>query len=124
MGLISAPRDYLHFEQMLQNGGTLFGNRLLSPTSVLLMSSNHVGNLYKEKGDTEGAGFGYTVSITLDPEKVNSTRSAGAFGWGGAAGTMSWTEPTEELSAVIMVQQPTIDLPNGISEAIREAIVD
>ncbi len=88
------------------------------------MSGNHVGSLYKEKGDTEGAGFGYTVSVTLDPEKAKSTRSAGAFGWGGAAGTMSWTEPKEELSAVIMVQQPTVDLPNDVSKAISQAIVD
>jgi len=124
IGLVSTARDYLHFEQMLVNGGTLFGNRLLSPDSVALMSSNQVGNLYKEKGDTEGVGFGYTVGITLDPHKAKSSRSAGAFGWGGAAGTMSWTEPGEELAAVIMVQQPTIDLPNDISRAISEAIID
>ncbi|MEE8398833.1 MAG: serine hydrolase domain-containing protein [Desulfobacterales bacterium] len=124
IGLISSPRDYLHFEQMLLNGGTLFGNRLLSPGSVALMSSNQVGDLYREKGDTKGVGFGYTVSITLDPDRAKSTRSAGAFGWGGAAGTMSWTEPKEALTAVIMVQQPTIDLPNDVSQAIREAIVD
>jgi CubicO group peptidase (beta-lactamase class C family) len=124
MGLISSPRDYLHFEQMLQNGGTLFGNRLLSPSSVTLMSSNQVGDLYREKGDTVGVGFGYTVSITLDPDTAKSPRSAGAFGWAGAAGTMSWTEPKEALSVVIMVQQPTVDLPNDVSKAIRDAIVD
>jgi len=124
IGLISTARDYLHFEQMLQNGGTLFGNRLLRPNSVALMSTNHVGNLYKEKGDTKGVGFGYTVSITLDPDMAQSPRSAGAFGWGGAAGTMSWTEPEKELSAVIMVQQPTVDLPNDVAMVIREAIMD
>ncbi len=124
MGLISSPRDYLHFEQMLLNGGTLFGNRLLSPGSVALMSSNQVGDLYREKGDTRGVGFGYTVAITLDPDTAQSPRSAGAFGWGGAAGTASWTEPKEELTAVIMVQQPTVDLPNDVAKAIREAIVD
>ena len=123
MGLISTARDYLHFEQMLVNGGVLFGNRLLSPSSVALMSTNQVGSLYKEKGDTGGVGFGYTVAITLDPNTAKSSRSAGAFGWGGAAGTVSWTEPSEELSAVIMVQQPTVDLPNDVAKAIREAIV-
>lgn len=124
IGLISTARDYLHFEQMLVNGGTLFGNRLLSPSSVALMSSNQVGSLYREKGDTVGVGFGYTVAITLDPNTAQSPRSAGAFGWGGAAGTATWTEPKEELTAVIMVQQPTEDLPNNVAKAIREAIVD
>lgn len=83
IGLISTARDYLHFEQMLQNGGTLFDNRLLSPGSVALMSTNHVGSLYREKGETGGVGFGYTVAITLDPNAAQSPRSAGAFGWGG-----------------------------------------
>jgi len=124
IGLISTARDYLHFEQMLQNGGTLFGNRLLSPNSVSLMTTNHVGRLYREKGDTDGVGFGYTVAITLDPDTAQSPRSTGAFGWGGAAGTMSWTEPKEELSAVLMVQQPTVDLPHRIAKAVRRAIVD
>ena len=123
IGLISTARDYMHFEQMLQNGGTLFGNRLLSSSSVALMSTNHVGDLYREKGDTKGVGFGYTVSVTLDPGVAKSPRSAGAFGWGGAAGTMSWTEPKEKLSAVIMVQQPTVDLPNEVAETIRDAII-
>jgi len=124
VGLISTARDYLHFEQMLLDGGELFGKRLLSPESIALMSGNQVGTLYREKGDTEGLGFGYTVAIELDPEKAQSPRSAGAFGWGGAFGTMSWTEPKRELTVVIMVQQATEDLHIEIARAISEAIVD
>jgi len=124
IGLISTARDYLHFEQMLQNGGTLFGDRLLSPSSVALMSTNHVGSLYREKGETDGVGFGYAVAITLDPNMAQSPRSTGSFGWGGAAGTATWTEPKEELSAVIMVQQPTVDLPHNVAMVIREATTD
>ena len=48
----------------------------------------------------------------------------GAFGWGGAAGTSSWTDPKEELAVVIMVQQPTGDLPTRIAEAVGTAIED
>ena len=112
LGLISTARDYMHFEQMLVNKGTLFGHRLLKPESVAMMSTNHVGNLFNEtaKGSI-GLGFGYTVGITLDPEQAKDGRPAGAFGWGGAAGTVSWTAPDEELTVVYMVQQPT-DLPS------------
>ena len=124
VGLISTVRDYLHFEQMLLNAGELFGTRLLSPESIALMSGNKVGTLYREKGDTEGLGFGYTVAIDLNVEKAQSPRSAGAFGWAGAFGTMSWTEPERELTAVIMVQQATEDLHIEIARAIGEAIVD
>jgi len=51
-------------------------------------------------------------------------RSAGAFGWGGAAGTVTWTDPKEALAGVIMVQQPTADLSVRIAEAIGAAIDD
>ena len=124
LGLVSTARDYMHFEQMLVNKGTLFGHRLLKPESVAMMSTNHVGNLFNEtaKGSI-GLGFGYTVGITMDPEQAKDGRPAGAFGWGGAAGTVSWTAPDEELTVVYMVQQPT-DLPSKIASVVTDAIVD
>ena len=124
IGLVSTARDYMHFEQMLVNGGTLFGHRLLKPESVAMMSTNQVGNLFNEtaKGGS-GRGFGYTVGITMDPEETKDGRTAGAFGWMGAAGTESWTAPEEELTVVYMVQGPT-DLPWKIAEAVRDAIVE
>ena len=124
IGLVSTARDYMHFEQMLVNGGTLFGHRLLKPESVAMMSSNQVGNLYNEteKGGS-GRGFGYTVGITMDPEQAKDGRTAGAFGWMGVTGTVSWTAPEEDLTVVYMVQGPT-DLPWKIAELVRDAIVD
>ncbi|MCY3820214.1 MAG: serine hydrolase [Gammaproteobacteria bacterium] len=124
IGLVSTARDYMHFEQMLVNEGTLFGHRLLKPESVAMMSTNQVGNLFNEteKGGS-GRGFGYTVGITVDPEETKDGRTAGAFGWMGAAGTVSWTAPEEELTVVYMVQGPT-DLPWKIAELVREAIVE
>ena len=124
-GLVSTARDYLHFEQMLVNKGELLGNRLLKPESVEMMSTNQAGDLF-DNGGKGGAGvaFGYTVSITVDPALANTGRSAGAFGWGGAAGTVSWTDPKEELAVAIMVQQLTKDLPLRIAEAIGAAIDD
>ena len=79
-GLVSTARDYLHFEQMLVNKGELFGNRLLKPESVEMMSTNQVGDLFADaaKGGA-GVAFGYTVSITVDPELAKTGRSAGCF---------------------------------------------
>ncbi|MDE0421406.1 MAG: serine hydrolase [Gammaproteobacteria bacterium] len=124
-GLVSTARDYLHFEQMLVNKGELFGNRLLKPGSVEMMSTDQAGDLYTNaaKGGA-GVAFGYTVGITVDPALAKTGRSAGAFGWGGAAGTVSWTDPKEELAVSIMVQQPTKGLGVRIAEAIAAAIDD
>jgi CubicO group peptidase (beta-lactamase class C family) len=89
-----------------------------------MMSTNKVGNLYNEtaKGGS-GMGFGYTVGITMNPEQAKDGRGAGAFGWGGAAGTVSWATPSDELAVVYMARRPT-DLPYKMATAIRDAVVD
>ena len=124
-GLSSTARDYLHFEQMLANGGELFGNRLLGSRSVEWMASNQLGDLYRGFTQTaKGQGFGYTVAVVLDPIAADSRRSAGAFGWGGAFGTRSWTDPAEELAGVLMLQQPHPGAQYDFENAVRQAIID
>jgi len=124
-GLSSTAEDFLRFEQMLANGGELFGKRLLSPESVATLSSNRVGELYGPSGKRPaGHGFGYTVSVILDPAAAKSARGKGAFGWGGAFGTVSWTDPTLELTAVLMVQQARKGPAADFEQAIRAAIVE
>ena len=119
-GLKSTAGDYLRFEQMLVNGGELFGNRLLKPQTVELMSSNKVGDLFSMPG-VSYQGFGYTVATT---EVSNERRSKGAFGWGGALGTRSWSDPAEELTAVIMIQQPVPVVQTDFENAVYKAITD
>jgi CubicO group peptidase (beta-lactamase class C family) len=112
-GLSSTGRDYLHFEQMLINKGTLFGNRILSPDSVETMSSNQVGTLYQGKGKNSGVGFGYTVEVLLDPEAAKKARAK-----------VSWTDPKNEITAVLLVQQPTKVVLDDFEKAIQQAIID
>ena len=127
-GLSSTARDFLHFEQMLLGRGSLFGKRLLSPESVAIMTRNQAGQLYgkqgKGKNETSGHGFGYTVEIVLDPALAGSARGTGAFGWGGAFGTVSWTDPEEEITAVLLVQQPRKTTVAEFEKAIRRAIIE
>jgi CubicO group peptidase (beta-lactamase class C family) len=127
-GLSSAAEDYLHFEQMLLNGGELFGQRLLSSESVDTMSSNHVGDLFATAGKKglNGMGFGYTVGVTLDPNVAADYRGKGAFGWAGAAGTWSWTDPENELVAVYLPAQPTGrgGAYSDFEKAVYQAIIE
>jgi CubicO group peptidase (beta-lactamase class C family) len=123
-GLSSTAADFLRFEQMLVHQGTLFGNRIISLESVATMSSNQVGELYQGKGKRQGVGFGYTVEVVVDPAAANSGRGRGSFGWGGAFGTVSWTDPTEQITAVLLVQQPTKEVLADFENAIRQAIID
>ena len=124
-GLNSTARDYLRFEQMLVNGGELFGARLLSPRTIRMMAANQVQDLYRESSSrAAGQGFGYTVAVTEDPIVGNIRRSEGAFGWGGAFGTRSWSDPEEELTAVLMLQQPSRPARDDFENAVQQAIIE
>ena len=120
-GLVSSTEDYLKFAQMLLNGGRLGDQRIISRKSVELMSSNHLpesfaSDAYLETagGYRRGAGFGLTVGVILDPGKAGQYGSKGVYFWGGAASTIFWIDPEEELVAVLMTQLL------GSSELLRE----
>jgi CubicO group peptidase (beta-lactamase class C family) len=112
-GLVSTTADYLRFCQMLLNGGELDGVRILGRKTVELMRSNHLpggGQLsdvalssYGEVG-FEGMGFGLTVAVSLGPVETHVVGSAGEFMWGGAASTLFWIDPAEDLLAIFMTQ--------------------
>jgi CubicO group peptidase (beta-lactamase class C family) len=104
-GLLSTARDYGRFLQAMLNGGALDGARLLSPKSVELMTANHVGTLFAERGTADaGKGFGLGFDVWLDLGRIGQHGSEGAFGWGGAYHTSYWVDPREKLVAVVMTQ--------------------
>jgi CubicO group peptidase (beta-lactamase class C family) len=112
-GLLSTARDYGRFLQMLLNGGELDGVRLLSPKTVELMTANHVGPLFAERGPNDaGMGFGLGFDVLEDLGRNGRYGTEGAFGWGGAYYTTYWVDPRERLVAVLMAQL----LPAGGSD--------
>ena len=120
-GLVSSTEDYLKFAQMLLNGGKLGDQRILSRKSVELMSGNHLPDAFSSDayletagGYRRGAGIGLTVGLLTDPAKAGQYGSKGMFFWGGAASTIFWIDPEEELVAVLMTQVL------GSSELLRE----
>ena len=102
-GLVSTARDYLRFAQMMLNGGELDGVRILSPKTVELITSNHIGD--KKLGfGREGIGFGLGFAVVADPGAAGEIGSVGEYNWGGAAGTRFWIDPDENLIGIFMVQ--------------------
>ncbi|MBX9622568.1 MAG: beta-lactamase family protein [Gemmataceae bacterium] len=125
-GLFSTAHDYMQFEVMLLNKGSLNGKRVLKPGTVELMARNHVGKLFAEWFPplTAGHGFGLGVRVVEDEAKGGG-RGVGAFGWGGAYGTESWADPELGVAAVLFVQmqssQPGVTA--GFQQVLRKAIV-
>jgi CubicO group peptidase (beta-lactamase class C family) len=102
-GLVSTAADYFRFCQMLLNGGTLDGVRILSPLTVELMRSNAIGDKTVTLGGP-GTKFGLDFAITTDPVAAGGYYGEGTFWWGGAAGTWFWIDPVRDLIVIGMVQ--------------------
>ncbi len=102
-GLSSTAPDYFRFAQMVMNGGTLDGVRLLSPMTINVMISNHIGDLpIGIKGPGYGFGLGY--SVLMDPGQAEEPLTPGSYGWGGAWGTYYINDPAENLVGILMIQ--------------------
>lgn len=104
-GLYSTAGDYARFAQMLLDGGSLDGHRLLSRKTVALMMQNHLTMLdppVNQFSDAEGFGIGGYVVI--DAARRGQLGSNGQYGWSGAASTYYTIDPTEHLVAILMLQ--------------------
>jgi CubicO group peptidase (beta-lactamase class C family) len=106
-GLVSTAADYARFLQMLLNGGTLEGRRLLSRKSIELMTADHLGPV---TGAPDlllpGHGFGLGFAVRLQTGIAHVPGSIGQYFWGGLAGTTFWVDPAEQLFAVMLIQAP------------------
>ncbi|MCZ6619533.1 MAG: serine hydrolase [Gammaproteobacteria bacterium] len=113
-GLVSTAMDYLRFAEMLRQGGELDGQRLLSPKTVQYMTTDHLPAAIAATGSGEqpgissfapGLGFGLGFGVVKDTVAAGVIGSPGEYSWGGAAGTIFWVDPVEEMVVVGMIQQ-------------------
>lgn len=104
-GLVSTARDYARFANMLMNGGSLDGARLLSPKTVELMTASHTADLPPSGLIGNGAQFGLGFRVVTDVATTQTLGSNGSFGWSGIYGTNFWVDPKERLVAIVMVQR-------------------
>ena len=103
--------DYVRFAQMLNNGGTLDGQRVLGPKTVTLMTSDHLGLAIKNnvagiEGHRAGYGFGLTVAVRMDDGIAATPGTPGDYTWNGANGTLFWNDPQEKLTVVVGTAGP------------------
>ena len=113
-GGVSTAGDYLRFCQAMLNGGQLDGARVLSRTTVQLMTSDHLGtriNTPLTPGElllgTPGYTFGLGFAVRQGNGVAGVPGSAGEFMWAGYAGTYFWADPKEEICGIYMTQAPS-----------------
>jgi CubicO group peptidase (beta-lactamase class C family) len=107
-GLVSTTMDYARFCQMLLNGGSLDGFRIIGRKTLELMACDHLAPDVKINGDLVPVGhrFGLGFAVRTEAGIAPFLGSTGQFFWSGMAGTFFWIDPKEELFAVFMMQGP------------------
>ena len=120
-GLTSTARDYARFLEMIRNGGSLGGARILAPRTVELMTTNQSGTLHS----TNGLGFGLGFE-TVDRYGASGMAAVGAFGWGGAYGTTYQVDRKSRMVIVLMLQlmPNTTDIAQKFSTSVYQALVN
>ena len=119
-GMVSTVGDYLRFAEMLLHGGARGSTRLLSPSTVSLMTSDALppGIGYSDRARTvmadlaptpaagQGFGLGFAVRNAVGQNPLPG--SPGTYYWTGAFGTTFWIDPKEKLVGIMMIQVPAI----------------
>jgi CubicO group peptidase (beta-lactamase class C family) len=134
-GLVSTASDYYRFASMLLNQGELDGARVLAPSTVKLMTSNHLPDeLLTGKFGIgvmvmrPGFGYGYNGAVEFDPARAGLPDGKGTYLWDGAAGTWFWVDPANDVVFVGMIQrmlgQYSPDLEFRSRAAVYGALVE
>ncbi|HEY6299074.1 MAG TPA: serine hydrolase domain-containing protein [Candidatus Binatus sp.] len=134
-GLTGTTADYWRFCEMLRRGGELDGVRILGPRTIELMHLNHLAGgkdlsqmaigAFSETA-YEGVGFGLGFAMTLGQVEAGAL-GGGDYYWGGAASTIFWVDPKEDLVVIFMTQlmpSATFNFRGQLRNIIYSAIVE
>jgi CubicO group peptidase (beta-lactamase class C family) len=134
-GLTGTTADYLRFCEMLRRGGELDGARILGPRTIDLMRQNHLAGgkdlsamaigAFSETA-YEGVGFGLGFAMTVGQVEAGAL-GGGDYYWGGAASTIFWVDPKEDMVVIFMTQlmpSATFNFRGQLRNIVYSAIVE
>jgi CubicO group peptidase (beta-lactamase class C family) len=125
-GLVSTLDDYAKFALMLQGEGKLGRARILKPETVKLMATNALPRDIGDKSWLPGkgqVGFGIDFAVRIAPPRdANEASGAvGEFFWDGAASTVFWVDPANDITAVLFTQMRPFDKVK-LHKTFRDAV--
>jgi len=124
-GLTSTLDDYMKFARMLVNEGVLGKTAILKPETVQLMATNQLSDTISQRMwlPTKGqVGFGIDFAVRLRPpaSAAENNGVVGEFFWDGAASTLFWVDPVNDITAVLFVQVVPFD--GKVHKRFRDAV--
>jgi CubicO group peptidase (beta-lactamase class C family) len=96
----------MRFARMLLNGGELDGVRILQAETVRLMATDAMPAEVTDKWwliNKGQVGFGIDFAVRVAPpaDQAEGSGAVGEFFWDGAANTLFWVDPANEITAVL-----------------------
>ncbi len=127
-GLSCTAIDYAKFLQMLLNNGVYNGKRILSKTSIRMMTTNQIGELdFVMAGQQPNNKLGLGFILYTKQGSAQSPLSEGSYAGGGAFYSIYWVDPKEKITGQLMVNMMPIentDIWEKFKVAVYQAIVD
>ena len=133
-GGVGTAGDYLRYCQAMLNGGQLDGARILSRSTVALMTADHLGSAISTTVNpgmlllgSQGYTFGLGFLVRQGDGLAGVHGTAGEFMWAGYAGTFFWAEPKEQICAVYMTQAPSplrAFYRRAMKDLVAQALID
>jgi len=97
-GLVMSPRDYDRFLLMLAGYGSVGRTRVMKEETAKLAMSNLMPTTVPDAmGFEKGQGFGAGGRVKIKAD--DKPTGIGTYGWGGAANTIAWVDPTNRIRA-------------------------
>src|SRR3954470_1109088 len=124
-GLFSTADDLAIFCQMLLNGGTYNGARILSPLTIATMTQPHA---VSESGAARGLGWDIASSFSTNRGDLFPL---GSFGHTGFTGTSIWIDPASDSFVIFLSNRVHPDgkgdvgaLRGRVASIVASAMVD
>lgn len=107
-GLVSTLDDYAAFGRMMLDNGQADGGRILARATVEAMVTDHLTSEQKAgsgffPGFWDDRGWGFGLSMITRRDGIAS--APGRFGWDGVYGTSWYSDPSEDLLGILMIQR-------------------
>jgi CubicO group peptidase (beta-lactamase class C family) len=115
-GLVSTVDDYLAFAR------ALMGNEILTERSVEQMTTDQLTAEQRVRSESVPVflgNFGWGLGLAVATEPDDLTAVPGRYGWDGGLGTSWYSDPDEDLIAILMTQRMA---PSGIQPAFWTAV--
>jgi len=141
-GCLTTANDFFRFAECFRRGGELDGVRILSPSTIRLMTTNQTGDMPNCLWDYARASHGWPVFPAYlgygffvrgegawFPSPLGLSSSPGTYGGFGAGSNCFWVDPARDLvcvylSAGLMAETQSTLRHQRIADLVQAALID